>query len=225
MFCNKCGTPLDADAAFCTNCGTPVAAAPNAPAPGYTPAPGYAPAPVYAPAQAPMDPAKKKKMILFGAIGAGVLAVILILVLVLGGGNGYSSPEDTAEAFIIAQYTYDAEGLIACFPDFYVRYIGENMGLGDNISRSAVVKLLESNVENEPSSKCRVLSMEVREVPESYYQLVQMRANTFRYMTDAELDSLGKIVRVRVEFTYDGDEDSETVYCMELDGRWYVCPN
>ncbi len=102
MFCEKCGRPIDDGSAFCNNCGAPVQAQPaqeqpvqeqpvqtQAPASpqeqfpdgsqqyGYS----YAPAAPAAPKQ-PMSP-KTKKIILFSAIGAGVLAVILVLLFVV----------------------------------------------------------------------------------------------------------------------------------------------
>ena len=69
MFCQKCGAPVEADAAFCMHCGTPANAAPasvasspflhapdplptqpaqqNVPTPAYQPTPGYQQSPVY----------------------------------------------------------------------------------------------------------------------------------------------------------------------------------
>ncbi len=83
MFCEKCGYKNNDNARFCEKCGATLTA-PNAqpqqPAP-QQPAPAPAPAQPAAPKK-PMDP-KTKKIILFSAIGAGALAVILIVIFAI----------------------------------------------------------------------------------------------------------------------------------------------
>lgn len=90
MFCSKCGNPIPENSAFCENCGAPVYnQAPSSPQEQFPDEPqeqypaepqqqyGYAPAP----AKKNMSP-KTKKIIIFSAIGAGALAIILVALFV-----------------------------------------------------------------------------------------------------------------------------------------------
>ena len=95
MFCEKCGNLISGNERFCEKCGAPVPGAEQAQAapadsnaqPQAAPADpnaqgnyGYTPMPPAAPRK-PLSP-KAKKAILFGSIGAGVLAALLIVLFV-----------------------------------------------------------------------------------------------------------------------------------------------
>lgn len=247
MFCKKCGAPMDADAAFCVYCGTPVAVSPTAAPenseaapmqqypPVYTPAPSqqppyqqapvynpaYTPVPAYAPAKAPMDPAKKKKLMLFGGIGAAVILAVVLLIVFLGNSVGFSSPEAAAKAVVTATATRDVKAVLNCVPDFMVRELAVESGLGIDASRSAIAKVANALMPKEESDEIKILSAEVTDSidPDDYYRL---HNSYYEYLYDEEREEITDVVLVEVSFLYDGDETSTEVICIKMDGVWYV---
>lgn len=82
IFCPNCGQQTSTEFAFCQSCGASIAEAPAEEQPAETPKADQ-------PAQTPKEKKKlPKKAILFGGIGAAVLAVIILVIALLAGGNG-----------------------------------------------------------------------------------------------------------------------------------------
>ena len=214
MFCKNCNVPLDADAAFCTNCGHPVEPAQNV---------VQQCAPVYQ--KMPMSPVKKKNVLLFGLLGVVLLAFILILSNRGGSHAGYVSMEEAAETLIMAQNTNDAEALVSCLPDFFVRCLGAEENLGANASRKAVVNHIQKSLDEFPPNECRIFYTEViRYGSEEEFRTIRQRSGLFRYITDAELEGLEDIVYVKVHYECDDYDEESTVICMLINGLWYTCP-
>ena len=210
MFCPNCNRPLDTDSIFCTHCGTRVA-------PTNHNAQGSAPA-------APTARKQNKNFLLFGILGAVLVAIIL---LVSNSGSpraGYASIEDAAETFIIAVHTNNAEDCVSCWPDFFVRVYCNYRAT--NVSRNNAVKFSKAYfdyLDEEPNLDCRVTNIEVCEyVPRSnYYTILRMYD---LYLTDAEFDSLDDMAKVRVSYITNGSRETTTLYCVSIDNRWYVIP-
>lgn len=244
MFCQKCGAPMDHDAAFCQHCGTPVVAAssaaptaqyaPNQFAPQATenaPVSNYQQPPVYpynsnpgyapAPAKAPMNPAKKKKIILFSAIGgaAVILTVVLVLILI-GNAAGFSSPTDAAEAFVVAYGNRDIEAYVDCVPDFIVREMAADFGLNANASKSDIVKIGQLRTPS-VDKNIHIIGSFIEEYkrPEDYRRL---NNSYYDYLYPYERAQITEVVIVEVTAMYNGNYDSVEVVCIKMDGRWYA---
>ena len=247
MICNKCGAPLEANSAFCVHCGTPVQpAAPAAPAyappayqyppvqnpqqpqqnvpgtgypqtPGYAPNQGYAPAP----AKAPMDPAKKKKLFLFGGIGLGVVALVVILIIVLGGnGIGFSSATDAAEGYLQAYASHDIEALMDCVPDFMIRDLAVEVGLDENASRSDVAKRAKIMMPSSGKTDIKIIAAMIEEFgsPDDYRIL---NNSYFDYLYPEDRAKITEVAIVEVVFMYEGDQETAEIMCIKMDGKWY----
>jgi hypothetical protein len=203
-----------------------------APNSGYMPNPGYAPNPSYAPAPAKvsMNPAKKKKLILFGSIGGAValLAIILIVVLVINS-KGFSSATSAAEALITAEVTRNTKDYVNCLPDFYVCYTGNRYGMGENIPRDVLIDIMPELwkiYSDKPAGKCEIVSSYISDYADesTYHEVITQRRGLFSFITSEEAASIREIVRVTVIYTQNGSRYTEIVTCVNMNGRWYAFP-
>lgn len=122
MFCKKCGTEIK-NGTFCPSCGTN-----NAPAGGVSPMPNAnpvngAPKPSGVPFVNPIagnnggGAVQKNQKNLFLAIGAGVVALVIIVVLLLSlGGRGSNSPKGAVKAYYKAVEKHSASAMLDCIP-------------------------------------------------------------------------------------------------------------
>ncbi|WP_303150871.1 hypothetical protein [uncultured Ruminococcus sp.] len=122
MFCKKCGTEIK-NGTFCPSCGTN-----NAPAGGVPPMPNAnlvngAPKPSGMPFVNPISgnngggAVQKNQKNLFLAIGAGVVALVIIIVLLASlGGRGSNSPKGAIKAYYKAFEKQSASAMLDCVP-------------------------------------------------------------------------------------------------------------
>ena len=122
MFCKKCGTEIK-NGTFCPSCGTN-----NAPAGGVPPMPNVnpvngAPKPSGMPFVNPISgnngggAVQKNQKNLFLAIGAGVVALVIIIVLLASlGGRGSNSPKGAIKAYYKAIEKQSASAMLDCVP-------------------------------------------------------------------------------------------------------------
>lgn len=122
MFCKKCGTEIK-NGTFCPSCGTN-----NAPAGGVPPMRNVNPVngasnPSGVPFVNPISgnngggAVQKNQKNLFLAIGAGVVALVIIVVLLLSlGGRGSNSPKGAVKAYYKALEKQSASAMLDCIP-------------------------------------------------------------------------------------------------------------
>ena len=127
MFCSHCGGKMDEDSQFCTHCGKEVVSQ-------YAPA-VQAPSPAQRPVQpspAAVSKNPKGKYLLFGACGTAVGAILLAVILLLAGvfsggtagafssggkieGSGFDTPEDAANAYLMGLKDGDLDAMLSAF--------------------------------------------------------------------------------------------------------------
>ena len=129
MFCKKCGTEIK-NGTFCPSCGTN-----NAPAGGVPPMPNAnpvngAPKPSGVPFVNPIagnnggGAVQKNQKNLFLAIGAGVVALVIIIVLLASlGGRGSNSPKGAVKAYYKAIEKQSASAMLDCVPADFLKDI------------------------------------------------------------------------------------------------------
>lgn len=131
MFCEKCGKLNQDGAVVCEVCGTPLQKQETA---GFVPSDleGTPSSPVMAFGETMKDkfnssplatPENKKKLIMFGSILAGALIIIIILCMVLCGGNGRGEYADVVEDYYSSMEDGDIDTLISLAPEFYSDYV------------------------------------------------------------------------------------------------------
>ena len=115
MFCKKCGTEIK-NGTFCPSCGTN-----NAPAGGVPPMPNVNPVngasnPSGVPFVNPIS-GNNGGAVQFLAIGAGVVALVIIIVLLASlGGRGSNSPKGAIKAYYKAFEKQSASAMLDCVP-------------------------------------------------------------------------------------------------------------
>ncbi len=195
-FCKYCGAELSEGAKFCIKCAAPV--------------------------EGEAAPVVKKPMNtkLFGIVAGAVAAVVLvvILIVVLAGGNVHGSAQDVAEAYLEARYDFDAEGMLECYPDFVLEEIADredcdvdelademedSWGLAGALS-SGDFRIIRSSIDDR-GDDLDDLSYGIEEVMPSKDERV-----------------FEEWAKVEVEYEYYGRESSTIVWCLCLDGKWYV---
>ena len=161
---------------------------------------------------------------IFGGIGV-IVIIALILVFTLVGGKGFSSPESAAEAFVTASVEVNAEDYLDCLPDFCVCKLAKDYDLNINASRDEVAEAMMEDVNRPDFDDFRIESVRVVDyASDSFYERISNRSGAFRYITNEESASIGEIVKVKVAFYADGRTHTENLYCIEMDGRWFVYP-
>ncbi len=206
MNCTNCGAQNLDGAKFCAGCGSPLATAeqPVYQQPAYQPQQpyGYAPnqQPQYAPyPQQPQQPKKPLNYKLIGII-AGVAALALVLILVLGGGS--SGAAGVAEDFWDACMDGDAD---------------------------KARELTYGDMQDDVSEYCMVGNMgmkctdfEVKET-ESITDKDALEEYAYEYDIEGKLEEV-QIVEAEATLEFMGQEQSGPlvfVVCC-IDGDWYV---
>jgi len=114
VFCSHCGKELNQDANFCIHCGRATA---------YTqPLPASTPSSV----EPKASKGHKRKNLLFGACGAAVGAILIVVILLLSGalspggaatveGPGFATPEAAAKAYLSGLRDQDMDAMLSSF--------------------------------------------------------------------------------------------------------------
>lgn len=198
MFCAKCGAELPNDAKFCKGCGE----------------------------RTHINQEEKAASVLNGIkpnmkwIIIAAAAVLVVVFLLIFGGNGVnSSPESVAIATIKSEYEADTDTMVEVFPEFLVKQIAVENGLTKNASRGDLADALEEAYRRKTPKQVEILSTErVGEYTTDRYIIFR---ELYDYMTDEDYDDITKVVKVKVKFTVNGDTDSITLPCIEMNGDWY----
>jgi len=159
MYCNECGKEIADNSEFCGHCGAALGAAaaqagqppappgPQAYVPPSPPAGAVPPAPPGPPVQAgPYAPSPRKSPLpwILGGIGVlAVIAIVLVLVFVVFGGDdktttsgdngGASNPEQVVETFYRAMEKQDVDMLLGTIEPSFRAELEE--ALGDDLER------------------------------------------------------------------------------------------
>lgn len=201
-FCAGCGAPMEPGLKFCPKCGTPAGTA-----------------------QKPKAKAKidKKWFIIGGcALAAIVVAVVLIVVLTGGvGRNGASSAEAIGEAYFDAMMDGDAEayfGLI-CTP-----ILRRMSNMSSSATRDEMIDYLAERGKNIFDDMDGMASVDLQDVTVVENNLTD--SIYLSYFTEEERASVQDIAKVKLTVRYSvmgySDTDTETVYCVKMDGKWFL---
>ncbi len=226
MFCGKCGTQNADMATFCAGCGSALNQVPQMPpqpqfAPQqpqqFAPQPPQQVVPQQMMPPQPMMPARQpkqgsslrsaanKKLWLITMIISASVAVLCIVLMFILGGNGFSSPEDAAEAYVEGALSGDWD---ECESAFHPDMLGEfNMNVMPDISDYGV------EVDDVEATRREDLTG---------YELEIIREEL---LEDFGL-YVSRACKIRVSYTCEtflGDM-TQTQSCTvgEIDGSWYV---
>ena len=207
-FCPKCGTPLAPGQKFCLKCGASADGA----------------------AKAPRSAGKgiNKKWFIIG--GCALLAVILAVVLIVviaGGGvgkNGASSPEAVGKACFNTQLDGDVEGYYGLFCTPILR---DQSDMDEDATREDMIKYLaEKNASMSSISEMLKygVSVDIKDVEaETGYEISSHMFYNFTEEERAKVEDTAKVV-VTMEYSMSGfsQTDTQTVYCVKMDGKWFL---
>lgn len=216
MFCRNCGAELKGGAKFCPKCGTPVAADPA----GGNGAAGQSPA-------SRIQQAKRPPYL---AIGAIVIAVILVLLIIFGlrsciGGGNYERP---VKALVEGIEKQDGDKILSAFSDEMLDVMEDQSGY----DRDEMADMMES-----------MFSMAYigADLDEENFKL------DYKVTDDKDL-SKGKIKDIEEEYKnqdmdikikdakeleveliaeIDGEEDTQefSLTVVKIGGSWYLDPS
>ncbi len=232
MYCMKCGAKIPDGGRFCATCGTDVlqneeakavtetvVAAQSVPtAETVMPIAGSAQAAVTAPVaeRKKMSPKKKRLALIFSAVAAVVVVVVVLLVVSLN--NIHSSPEKLAEAVVKAYCEVDVETVVEALPDFAVRDRLGNSSLSAKASRKQLISRLKMTVNvYEERQSVKVLQCIVTD----RIDMDDIDPDDYG-MTNMDYFSITDTAVVEVWCIIDGEMETREVYCIEMDGKWYV---
>ena len=207
MFCGNCGANNQDGAAFCAGCGAALVsnAQPVDAQPEY--ASEYVPA------------APKKNFIPLIAGIAAVAAVVILLVCLLGGGHGFSEPEDAALAWVEGMCDFDTGDMLqAVYPDIaddIEEDLQDDCDRAEEYYDEADVDLSFSNFETEERDY---------DYGDDYLDELEEWLSD-EYDLDVKVSSV-KRIKVSYEVEMDGrsKDTSENVTVVKIDGDWYVLP-
>lgn len=131
----------------------------------------------------------------------------------------HRSPEAVAEAVVEAYYTNDANTYVKCHPDFWAVERADWYGCPVEELTDEMEEYLEEVSEDyDEYELIRVRLMDQREGTEGLNAMIVKDASRDG---SSEITGWGK-VSVRFKLDVDGETESMTIYCICLDGSWYV---
>lgn len=225
MFCRNCGTQMDEGVKFCPNCGTPTEGSMGNAGQG----------------TAPAAPSTGKKKPPYVAIGAIVVAVVLIVAAIFGvrafmrddSGKEVSSESvekaDSSEALIGKMVEgimeRDVEKIMSLYPEVVLEAIQEAEGLD---SREELVDEMMSSIgdsdEWEDYDKIEYEIIDEENIPEADIEELRetMEDNDFEMNLQA-----AKWITCDITFIKDGEVDEEnsgeiSFPIIKVDGDWYL---
>ena len=247
-FCSSCGQTLEESAAFCPACGKPVAA--EAPVEPTTPVEAEAPVQAEAPAakENPVDKVMDKvqdfaqKATVFckdyiakaktnpkmwiapGAIAAGIIALIVVVIILLAG-NQYTTALDN---YIAVNFRGDASKIELLAPKEYWDYVEEEYD-------RTVEDMKDSLEENWDDVKDALEDQYGKNVKVTY------KVTKEREISDKKLEKIAEALeetygideksvkagyKIEAELTISGSEDDDddegTFNIIKIGNRWYM---
>lgn len=246
-FCVSCGKPLEENAAFCPGCGKPVAEAPVEPA-----APVASEAPVQAEAPAvkenPIDKAMDKvqgfaqKATIFskdyiakaktnpkmwiapGAIAAGIIALIVVVIILLSGSK-YTTALDNY--FDVNCYGKADKIELLAPKEYWDYYEEENDKSLDDLKEQFEENWddMQDMLEDRYGKNIKVTYKVVDEDKISDRKMKKI-AEALEDTYDIDADSVKEGYKIDVEMTIKGSEDDDeeesTFNIIKIGSRWYM---
>lgn len=242
MFCKKCGTEIK-NGTFCPSCGTN-----NAPAGGVPPMPNAspvngAPKPSGVPFVNPIagnnggGAVQKNQKNLFLAIGAGVVALVIIVVLLLSlGGRGSNSPKGAVKSYYKAIEKHSASALLDSVPSDYQKDILDKYGISKKDLKQAIDDLYDDmddyydeeidkieldfkKVKDQSKSDTKDYADDLNDSLKYYKKKMMDKFNDEKIKKTAE-------VKVKVRFEdKDGDKldsNDDNIITFKYKGKWYA---
>lgn len=242
MKCNNCNAEIQDGSVFCTNCGMKIDQAPNDCINTVENInDGIDTVQNMNNGVNAVKNTNTKKSIpikLIAIIGVAVAVIIVALVLLLGG-KGYSSYEDVVDAYTTAIRNNDGKKLMSTLNDAQSEYIQSKLsylkvanaleGKGDTSIEDIFVNTLREGFGINGEEKVDI-SYSITSVSDATSSKKQSLAEELTYNDKASKEDIGDIKKVRVKFTYP-DESGETknktrtLYIAEVKGKWYFCIN
>lgn len=242
MFCKKCGTEIK-NGTFCPSCGTN-----NAPAGGVSPMPNANPVngasnPSGVPFVNPIagnnggGAVQKNQKNLFLAIGAGVVALVIIIVLLASlGGRGSNSAKGAVKSFYKAMEKRSASAMLDCVPADFQKDILDKFDISKKDLKQAIddlyddmddyyeedidkIKLDIKKVKEQSKSDTEDYADDLNDGIKSYKKKMMDKFDEKKIKKSAEVK-----LKVRLE-DKDGDKldsNDSTTTAFKYKGKWYV---
>ncbi len=156
-----------------------------------------------------------------------VLAILVCTCIVVGviitlSSSGYSmhlSPENLVREIIEARSNRDGKIKMQANPDWIVRDLALRLGLGEDATREDVEAIYSERYKNaSPFAyeifQCTTYEISVDTVPQVLESNYNMTTGEYQAITDAAVVEVGYVVW--------GLANYEKVYCIKMDGKWYL---
>lgn len=250
MFCKKCGAQIPDGSTFCTVCGLPVSEPhqvqnqyqpQNQPQNAFEQQNPYEQQPQefntnaqpvqYMQPQAvkaPMSPEKKKRIILFGGIGAGVLVIVIALILILSscGKSANSSCTSVVNTFTSATMNGDVDAYLSILPPDVITYNVKNNYYGDYSAYKERLKSsisLSSLLSSSVKVSCEIIDEKHCVDSESLAKVTKKYCE--RYDASSQITDIAKC-KVTTYTTYGNlgtpSTSTNTVRLIKIGGNWYM---
>ena len=224
-FCGNCGTELQDDAVQCYNCGFNVAPPQqtdnnsNDLTPGEKIANFTKDTAVWLFGKMKSD--KKLTGIVLGAV-VGVIAVIVALCLIFGGGY-----ETAIDKYVDAMYYADVDAFFDSQPDILVQKELDDLGLSESKYKDQLESLLEITHKTVIATYGEDFDIDYEVTYEK-----EVEGDDFEELLDELKDegvpkkSVSKAYKIEVEFSIDGDKKDDTLdrefVVAKIDGDWFI---
>lgn len=229
MFCRNCGTQMDEGVKFCPNCGTPTEGPMGNAGQG----------------TAPAAPPTGKKKPPYVAIGAIVVAVVLVIAIIFGmrscvsnvaGGlgkstgeaksNGEDSYTQVVETYMEAIEECDGEKYLSLSPEEMIEFQEKEEGLDrEEQEEEMTVKMEVDRIDLYGEADVKYVYKIVDEKSWSEEEIKDAQNDLEASGIDMEIQA-GKDVNVQTTVMVDGEEDEEhsgtqRLMLIKVDGKWY----
>lgn len=228
-FCGNCGTELQDDAVQCFNCGFNVAPPPAQSVnndqnltPGEKIANFTKDKAVWLFGKMKSD--KKLTGIILGSL-VGVVAVIVALCLIFGGGY-----ETAIDNYVDAMYYGDVDAFFDSQPDVLLEKQLDEQGITESKYKEQVESLLEVTHKTVITTYGEDFDVDYEVTYEK-----EIEGDDFEELLDelkgegVPKKSVSKAYKIEVEFTIDGDKKDDTIdrefVVAKIDGDWFIVDN
>lgn len=162
---------------------------------------------------------KNTKILLLA--GVAVIAVLAVILLALGGGPGYDSPEELVNNYIKSFYAVDFEGQLDCVGDWTIRDAIQEIGLPP-VSRSEFLEACEAHLGDEMLLKYEPKEVEILNVYVKKYLYGDDIDWDDYDLTTEEVESIRCGAKVEVICKVNGEEVERHFECIESNGKWFI---
>jgi len=221
MFCEKCGSQMEPNAAFCGNCGAkveaPVQEAPVVETPVVEAPVQEAPVQAADTIDTPFGPMEKNKVLGIGAIAAAAVVVLLLIGLIFGGGA-----KKVAKRYVDNVYRGNARAIINALPRKVLNEVLDET----NMDKKELIEEMEDSLEyieenlDDEYRRWRVVTKVIDE-----NKIVGDALEDLQDRYDDDFDAKVTAAKyVTVKMTLKTEEDPEWSYqrvrMVKIGGKW-----